>query len=173
MCGILGILHDASVQLDPAVLEAASKVQAHRGPDSRRIQTLRFARSSLVLAHQRLSIIDLTEAGLQPMAYNNGRGTLIYNGELYNYLELRDELALAGERFATRSDTEVLLAALHHWGPEGALSRFNWMGAFAWVDRTAEDSSWRVTQGRRSRSTTTATITSSPLRRKSRRCSRC
>ena len=138
MCGIFGILHDASVQLDPAVLEAASKVQAHRGPDSRRIQTLRFARSSLVLAHQRLSIIDLTEAGLQPMAYNNGRGTLIYNGELYNYLELRDDLALAGERFATRSDTEVLLAALHHWGPESALSRFNWMGAFAWVDRTAE-----------------------------------
>jgi asparagine synthase (glutamine-hydrolysing) len=138
MCGIFGILHDASVQLDSAVLEAAALAQAHRGPDSRRIQTFQFARSSLVLAHQRLSIIDLTEAAHQPMGYHDGRGSLIYNGELYNYLELRADLARGGERFTTRSDTEVLLAALHHWGPETALSRFNWMGAFAWVDRTAE-----------------------------------
>ena len=135
MCGIFGILHDASVQLDPAVLEAASEVQAHRGPDSRRIETFRFERSTLIFAHQRLSIIDLTDAALQPMAYKNGQGSLIYNGELYNYVELRAELALAGEGFATRSDTEVLLAALHQWGPERALKKFNWMGAFAWLDR--------------------------------------
>ena len=136
MCGIFGILHDASVQVDPAILEAASRVQAHRGPDSRRIESFQFERSTLVFAHQRLSIIDLTNAALQPMAYNSGQGSLIYNGELYNYLELRAELALAGERFSTRSDTEVLLAALHNWGPERALRRFNWMGAFAWLDRT-------------------------------------
>jgi asparagine synthase (glutamine-hydrolysing) len=88
-------------------------------------------------AHAGLSIIDLSDAGLQPMAYyGSGEGSLIYNGELYNYLELRTELAVLGARFSTRTDTEVLLSALHHWGPERALGKFNWMGAFAWFDRT-------------------------------------
>lgn len=138
MCGFFGVLRKGPVEVDPAILDAAHKVQAHRGPDSRGTETFRFQHGTLVFAHQRLSIIDLSDAGQQPMAYKNSQGSLIYNGELYNYLELRAELARAGETFSTRTDTEVLLTALHHWGPERALSRFNWMGAFAWLDRTHE-----------------------------------
>jgi asparagine synthase (glutamine-hydrolysing) len=137
MCGIFGMLKCGPVELDPTLLEAAFRVQAHRGPDGRGVRSFRFAQSTLLLAHQRLAVIDLSEAAHQPMDYRNGQGCVIYNGELYNYLELRDELAIAGERFETRSDTEVLLAALHNWGPERALTKFNWMGAFAWFDRSA------------------------------------
>ncbi len=96
-----------------------------------------FRRNSLVLSHQRLSIIDLSDAADQPMAYSGGQGCLVYNGELYNYREIREILTATGERFATSSDTEVLLAALHRWGAAQALAQFNWMGAFAWVDRNA------------------------------------
>ncbi len=123
------------VQVDPARVKAAHAVQGHRGPDGSGTQTFEFDRHSLVLAHQRLAIIDLTQAGSQPMSYRDGLGSIVYNGELYNYLELRDELRREGEEFSTQSDTEVLLSALHRWGPAQALSRFNWMGAFAWLDR--------------------------------------
>lgn len=136
MCGIFGIVQLASARVDSKVLEAASKVQSHRGPDSSGIATIQIKGTTLVFGHQRLSIIDLTDAGHQPMTYGKEQGCLIYNGELYNYLELRAELARAGERFSTQSDTEVLLAALHRWGPDRALEKFNWMGAFAWFDRT-------------------------------------
>jgi asparagine synthase (glutamine-hydrolysing) len=138
MCGIFGVWHDASIQLDPETLAVAARVQAHRGPDSHGSEIFRFQGSTLVLAHQRLSIIDLTDAGHQPMAYRGNQGSLVYNGELYNYLELRAELAREGELFSTQTDTEVVLAALHHWGAERALQRFNWMGAFAWFDRSQE-----------------------------------
>ncbi len=136
MCGILGVLQPAALRFDPDVLAAACRVQAHRGPDGRGMRSYEVAGNTLVLAHQRLSIIDLSDAGLQPMEYGSSEGSLIYNGELYNYLELRTELADLGARFSTRTDTEVLLSALHHWGPERALGKFNWMGAFAWFDRT-------------------------------------
>jgi asparagine synthase (glutamine-hydrolysing) len=138
MCGIFGILSDPSLQPDDALLQSAARVQSHRGPDGSGIEHFRCARSSLVFAHQRLAIIDLTEAGAQPMSYRDGQGSLIYNGELYNYLELRDELARAGEEFRTRSDSEVLLSALHRLGPQQALGKFNWMGAFAWLDRNQQ-----------------------------------
>ena len=138
MCGILGLLQPAQLRLDREALAAACRVQAHRGPDGRGMRSYDVAGNTLVLAHQRLSIIDLSDAGLQPMEYGTGEGSLIYNGELYNYLELRTELAVLGARFSTRTDTEVLLSALHHWGPERALAKFNWMGAFAWFDRTRQ-----------------------------------
>ena len=137
MCGIFGIVQLGPLVTDPAVLQAATTVQAHRGPDGSAVRTLQTERYTLTLAHQRLAVIDLSEAADQPMAYRDGQGYLTYNGELYNYLELRDELARAGERFTTRSDTEVLLAALHAWGAPRALAAFNWMGAFAWFDRNA------------------------------------
>ncbi len=135
MCGIFGILSQAPVQMSPALVEAAHAMQAHRGPDGRGTQRFEFDRSSLILAHQRLAIIDLTQAGHQPMSSHDGLGSIVYNGELYNYLELREELRQAGESFSTHTDTEVLLSALHRWGPSRALSKFNWMGAFAWLDR--------------------------------------
>ena len=134
MCGIFGVLRPGALQLDPAVLQAAHRVQAHRGPDGRGLRTYALGANKLVLGHQRLAIIDLSDAGLQPMEHGDD-GSLIFNGELYNYLELRAELVSAGLRFATRTDTEVLLAALHHWGPAHALGMFNWMGALAWLDR--------------------------------------
>ncbi|MEX0734735.1 MAG: asparagine synthase (glutamine-hydrolyzing) [Steroidobacteraceae bacterium] len=134
MCGIFGVLQPSALRLDPEVLQAAHRVQAHRGPDGRGLQTYALGVNSLVLGHQRLAIIDLSDAGLQPMEHGND-GSLIFNGELYNYLELRAELVSAGLSFATRTDSEVLLAALHHWGPAYALGKFNWMGAFAWLDR--------------------------------------
>lgn len=135
MCGIFGVLSQLPSRLSPSLNEAAHSVQGHRGPDGRGTEEFTFGRHSLVLAHQRLAIIDLSEGGHQPMSYEQGRGSIVYNGELYNYLELRDELRAAGAQFSTQSDTEVLLTALHRWGPARALSKFNWMGAFAWLDR--------------------------------------
>jgi asparagine synthase (glutamine-hydrolysing) len=134
MCGIFGILSLSPTEVNPALIEAAHAIQAHRGPDGRGTQRFAFDRCSLVLAHQRLAIIDLTQAGSQPMSYGDGLGSIVYNGELYNYLELREELRRDGEVFSTQSDTEVLLAALHRWGAARALPKFNWMGAFAWLD---------------------------------------
>jgi asparagine synthase (glutamine-hydrolysing) len=138
MCGVLGILQRHSQGPDASVIEAASRVQAHRGPDGSAVRTILGECYALTLGHQRLAVIDLTQAADQPMVYGNEQGYVVFNGELYNYLELRDELARAGERFSTRSDTEVLLAALHAWGPSRALAAFNWMGAFAWFNREAE-----------------------------------
>ncbi|HLA70986.1 MAG TPA: asparagine synthase (glutamine-hydrolyzing), partial [Steroidobacteraceae bacterium] len=131
---IFGVLQEAGQPIDRALLAAAARVQAHRGPDGSGMKIYHVARGQLALAHQRLSIIDLSDAGLQPMEYRGGAGSLSYNGELYNYLELRAELAAGGERFESQTDSEVLLAALHTWGAERALARFNWMGAFAWLD---------------------------------------
>jgi asparagine synthase (glutamine-hydrolysing) len=137
MCGLFGILSKSPLRADPALVEAAHHVQAHRGPDGRGTQSFEFNGSSLVLGHQRLAIIDLTQAGHQPMNTRDALGSVVYNGELYNYVELREELRREGESFATQSDTEVLLSALHRWGAARALSKFNWMGAFAWLDRRA------------------------------------
>jgi asparagine synthase (glutamine-hydrolysing) len=138
MCGIFGVLRRGPIEPNADLIREALRAQAHRGPDGQGLIVERFPGGTLTLAHQRLSIIDLTDAAAQPMSYRDGRGWLTYNGELYNYLELRTDLACAGEQFRTRSDTEVLLAALHRWGPLRALERFNWMGAFAWYDRQTQ-----------------------------------
>ena len=135
MCGIFGVYQGVSRPLDPASVAAAFEVQSHRGPDSSGQVSFEIDDRKLVLGHQRLSIIDLSEAGDQPMTYGTGQGCLVYNGELYNYLELRSELQARGLAFVSDSDSEVLLAALHQWGPATALGKFNWMGAFAWYDR--------------------------------------
>ena len=111
----------------------------HRGPDDAGVWLNK--RGDLALAHRRLSIIDLTPAGHQPMISPCGRFALIYNVEIYNHRDLRAELEDEGGHFDWRghSDTEILLAALRHWGKEGALQRLNGMFALAlWdkVDRT-------------------------------------
>ena len=105
MCGIwfsLGFVPD----------RANIDVVAHRGPDGRGWQVFRSIAGPVALGHRRLSIIDLSDAAQQPMTYADGRFWIVYNGEIYNYVELRDELQAAGHRFRTQSDTEVLLAAL-------------------------------------------------------------
>ena len=133
MCGIAGSwsLRDRAFDAD-SVLGALR----HRGPNDRGFETYHDAPGSVVLAHTRLSIIDLSDAGHQPMHSPDGRYSLIYNGELYNYRELRRELEADGVRFHSDSDTEVLLAGWIRWGQSG-LVRFKGMFAFVVYDRHA------------------------------------
>src|ERR1039457_3918819 len=102
MCGIAGIVGEA----DSGLIRSMTRVLAHRGPDGEG----GFSSEGVALGHRRLSIIDL-ETGQQPMTSADGRYTIVFNGEIYNFLELRRELESRGVRFRTRSDTEVLLEA--------------------------------------------------------------
>ena len=130
MCGIAGIFHpDVPKPVDPARVEAMCDVLAHRGPDGSGIWTA----PGVGLGHRRLSIIDLSDAAAQPMAAPDGRAMLSFNGEIYNFREVRRELEARGHGFRTESDTEVILAAWRQWGPE-CLSRFNGMFAIALYD---------------------------------------
>src|SRR4051794_7459846 len=95
-------------------------IVSHRGPDGRGWEVFDSVAGPVALGHRRLSIIDLSEAALQPMPYANGRYHLVFNGEIYNYVELKAELKGSGYVFRTRSDSEVLLAAYSCWG-EAAL----------------------------------------------------
>lgn len=127
MCGIAGI----AGREDAALLRAMTDALAHRGPDD---QGAHLA-DGVSLGHRRLSIIDLA-AGRQPMSTRDGALTIVFNGEIYNFRELRRDLEAAGRVFDTRSDTEVILAAWAEWG-EKALERLEGMFAFALWDRTA------------------------------------
>src|SRR5579885_823118 len=98
---------------------------AHRGPDDAGAWV--DAAAGVALGHRRLAIIDLSPEGHQPMLSADGRYVVVFNGEIYNYRALRQELAARGHRFRGHSDTEVLLAAVSQWGLEGALARFNGM----------------------------------------------
>jgi asparagine synthase (glutamine-hydrolysing) len=128
MCGIAGWYLAAGQERDVAQLAAMSGAIAHRGPDDQGIYA--DAAAAVALAHRRLSIIDLSAAGHQPMSNAAGSVTLVFNGELYNYVALRRELESLGCAFRSRSDTEVALNALAQWGP-AALARFNGMFALA------------------------------------------
>ena len=141
MCGIAGayLRRPESREALYAAAEAMSGSISHRGPDD--FGHFVDERGGLLLAFRRLAILDLSEAGHQPMRSVTGRFTMIYNGEIYNYLDVRAELERDGSAPAWRghSDTEVMLAAFERWGVEGALERFTGMFAIAlWdsVDRT-------------------------------------
>jgi asparagine synthase (glutamine-hydrolysing) len=123
MCGIWFSLGFAP---DPSFID----VVAHRGPDGSGWRVFDSIAGPVALGHRRLSIIDLSDAGRQPMAYADERYWIIYNGEIYNYIELRDELEAAGHQFRTQSDTEVLLAALAQWG---AAALGHLVGMFAFI----------------------------------------
>ena len=132
MCGIAGIIGPGG---DSHLLRAMLSVQEHRGPDGEGCWQAELGQDRQVrLGHRRLSILDLSEAGAQPMADAGGDFVLTYNGEIYNYLEVRAELAASGVVFRSHSDTEVLLEAYKRWGSE-CLKRFNGMFAFALYDR--------------------------------------
>ncbi|MFL5926211.1 MAG: asparagine synthase (glutamine-hydrolyzing) [Gaiellaceae bacterium] len=136
MCGIAAVLSSAPVADD--VLTAMRDRLRHRGPDGAATWTAATSCGSVALLHRRLAIIDLTDGGAQPMLSHDGSLAITYNGEIYNYIELRRELEAAGRRFRSESDTEVLLAAYEHWGPT-CLDRLNGMFAFAiWDDRRQE-----------------------------------
>jgi asparagine synthase (glutamine-hydrolysing) len=133
MCGICGLIGQADNQIINEMLDRI----AHRGPDDSGIYLSETRTQEVVgLGHRRLSIIDLSPAGHQPMSSMDGRIWITYNGEIYNFLELRRELESLGHRFRSNSDTEVVIAAYREWG-ERSVERLNGMFAFAlWdVDR--------------------------------------
>ncbi|MEO6903363.1 MAG: asparagine synthase (glutamine-hydrolyzing) [Bacteroidia bacterium] len=141
MCGINGILGLADTAIATQKINAMNRCMQHRGPDDEGI----FVEDKIALGHRRLSIIDLSTAGHQPMASYDGRYQIIYNGELYNFKELKFELqrVTSGSSdnpyfFKTNSDTEVILAAYIRWGT-ACLNYFNGMFAFAiWDTQTNE-----------------------------------
>ena len=130
MCAIAGFINFSSFFKNPEdVLHDMARALAHRGPDASGIWFHAPTRTGL--AHTRLKIIDCTDAAAQPMRSRSGRFTLIYNGEIYNFQELREELRALGVEFRSESDTEVLLAAVETWGIQGAARRAVGMFAFA------------------------------------------
>ena len=134
MCGIAGIV---STGPDPSLNERLGRmiaIQAHRGPDGRGTWAGCVGDVRVGLASARLAILDLRHAAGQPMTCEDGRHVLVYNGEVYNYPELRAELEGLGTRFRTSGDTEVVLQALVRWGP-AAFEKFNGMWGLAWLDR--------------------------------------
>jgi asparagine synthase (glutamine-hydrolysing) len=136
MCGFAGFLQSSTStpEVMRETVRTMSATLQHRGPDDAGVWT--DATSGIALGHQRLSIIDLSAEGHQPMRSISGRYVIAFNGEIYNFEDLRKELD--GEGFAWRghSDTEVMLAAFERWGVSGSLERFNGMFAFALWDRT-------------------------------------
>ena len=136
MCGIAGIVGRPDDLSISGRLDAMHARQRHRGPDDEGLWLGRTGDSAVGLAHERLAILDLSPGGHQPMVTDDGRHVLVFNGEIYNYRELRVELEANGVRFKSSSDTEVLLHALAEWGAT-ALSRLNGMWAIAWLDRVS------------------------------------
>jgi asparagine synthase (glutamine-hydrolysing) len=128
MCGIAGWFLKQGVTRHDAQLVAMADAIEHRGPDDRGY--FHDRERGVAFAHNRLSIIDLSPAGHQPMASEDGRFVLSYNGELYNFLDLRTELEKLGHQFHSRTDSEVVLHSFSQWGP-ACLDRFNGMFAFA------------------------------------------
>lgn len=150
MCGIAGIF--TAREQDLSAIKAMTQVQAHRGPDGHghvvfsreqgpivigEDQSVPTTPSHLAFGHRRLSIIDRTDGGHQPMRSATGQYWITYNGEIYNYKELRNELAALGHSFESSSDTEVALAAFAQWGVE-CFSRFNGMWAIAIWDTQSQ-----------------------------------
>lgn len=137
MCGLVGFFSPSGLgKRDENIAKKMMQAIVHRGPDSFGLWSDESL--SLFLAHRRLSIHDLSELGHQPMGSEDGRYTVVFNGEIYNFLELRFELEAIGKSFRGHSDTEVMLACFEHWGVESALEKFVGMFAIALVDKAAK-----------------------------------
>ncbi|MEX2113425.1 MAG: asparagine synthase (glutamine-hydrolyzing) [Pirellulales bacterium] len=135
MCGIVGLFRSPGITLPEGTLRAMTDAVAHRGPDGSGIQTFALEANApwrVGLGHRRLSIIDLSDAGLQPMSYRDHLW-MVFNGEVYNYIELRKELEQLGQVFRSHSDTEVVLAAYDQWGAD-CFRRFRGMWGLVLVD---------------------------------------
>lgn len=132
MCGIAGVFNHPAT---PAMLASMASSLAHRGPDDHGI--FHDPQRHIGLVHTRLSIIDLSAGGHQPMASTTGNEIVVFNGEIYNYLQIKAELQGLGRTFSTGSDTEVLLEAYQQWG-ENCVERFEGMFAFALFDYTRD-----------------------------------
>ena len=127
MCGIVGTIDRPGADATQA-LRGMLKRLVHRGPDDDGVEC--WPEAGVGLGHQRLSIIDLSAAGHQPMTSADGLVSIVYNGEIYNFQELRRQLAAEGHSFRSTSDTEVVLRAYEHWGAD-CLPRLRGMFAFA------------------------------------------
>ncbi len=135
MCAIFGWMVRTDECSGRESLVHLTNIMAHRGPDSSgyELNRTRDGQYSVGFGHRRLSIIDLSNFGHQPMWTVDKTALIVFNGEIYNYLELKTELEAAGIKFTSSSDTEVLLLAIRHWG-KGALKRLRGMFAFAYYD---------------------------------------
>jgi len=134
MCGIAGVFNLNGEPVSPVILRKMTDSIAHRGPDGEGFYTDSF----IGLGHRRLAIIDLSPAGHQPMLAENNQYAITYNGEVYNFQELRAELESLGYRFRSRTDTEVVLNAYAEWG-NASVERFNGMFAFAIWDKSRQE----------------------------------
>ncbi|MFN7185111.1 MAG: asparagine synthase (glutamine-hydrolyzing) [Alphaproteobacteria bacterium] len=132
MCGITGFIGRILPAESEQIIRSMCDALAHRGPDGEGT----YVTPQVALGHRRLAILDLTDAGAQPMTTADGRLTIVLNGEIYNFLELRRELEAKGYSFHSRSDTEVVLYAYDAWG-EKALTKLNGMFAFAIWDNVS------------------------------------
>jgi asparagine synthase (glutamine-hydrolysing) len=130
MCGIAGLINLNGEPVSPVILKKMTDAIAHRGPDGEG----QWIEGNVGIGHRRLAIIDLSPAGHQPMITGDHRYVLSYNGEIYNYREIRTELEALGHWFRSQTDSEVVLNALAHWGPD-ALLKFNGMFGLALWDR--------------------------------------
>src|SRR5215212_6573212 len=132
MCGIFGFVsHNSDSIPEKDRLRETANLMEHRGPDARGFHV----EPGIALVHTRLSLLDLSERGNQPLWDRENRYALIYNGEIYNFQELREELVQQGVRFDTTCDTEVLLQGLLRWGADATLPKLDGMFAFALFDR--------------------------------------
>ena len=129
MCGIAGIINLLKNPVDKYLITGMIDVINHRGLDGYGY----YLHENIAFGHRRLAIIDLTDAGAQPMYYQN-KYIIVYNGEIYNYIEIREELKVLGYQFGSNCDTEVILAAYDKWGKD-CVNKFNGMWAFAIHDK--------------------------------------
>ncbi|HOX22057.1 MAG TPA: asparagine synthase (glutamine-hydrolyzing) [Elusimicrobiales bacterium] len=130
MCGIAGIYRPGLDPVSHGLIRAMTDAIAHRGPDGEG----HYVDADLALGHRRLAILDLTDAGRQPMSTSDGRYVVVFNGEIYNHAELRLQLQEKGHQFHSRTDTEVLLHGYREWG-EAIIPKLNGMFAFALWDK--------------------------------------
>ena len=137
MCGFVALIGGDAEVTTPVIVAMRDRL-AHRGPDGTGLWIGDTKTSRIGFGHRRLSIIDLSEAGAQPMFRADGRIAIVYNGEIYNYVELRAELESEGISFTTHSDTEVLLASYERWGTD-CLEHLNGMFAFAIWDARRDE----------------------------------
>ncbi len=130
MCGIAGYFGPQNIKNEN--ISQVLKVLTHRGPDGQGVYKKEFKKKKLVFAHTRLKILDLNNRSNQPFEFADS--TLIFNGEIYNYLEIKKSLQNLGHKFKTKSDTEVLIHSLKEWGIEKTLKIIEGMWSFAWFD---------------------------------------